>query len=46
MQTQQTLLVVDDEADVRYSFKRIFGGDPVTLEFAASGEEALLSIPL
>ena len=45
MQTQQTLLVVDDEADVRYSFKRIFGGDPVTLEFAASGEEALLSIP-
>lgn len=45
MQTRQTLLVVDDEADVRYSFQRIFGAEPLLLEFAASGEEALLAIP-
>ena len=36
------LLLIDDEADVRYSFKRIFGGkDGLQLSTAASGEEAL-----
>ena len=38
------LLLVDDEADVRYSFERIFG-DAVNLHTAASGEEALEVIP-
>ncbi len=40
------LLLVDDEADVRYSFERIFGGDPsMVLRCAGSGEEALGIIP-
>jgi len=38
------LLLVDDEADVRYSFERIFS-DAVDLHTAASGEEALEIIP-
>jgi two-component system nitrogen regulation response regulator GlnG len=38
------LLLVDDEADVRYSFERIFG-EAVDLSTAASGEEALEVIP-
>lgn len=38
------LLLVDDEADVRYSFERIFS-DVVDLHTAASGEEALEVIP-
>jgi two-component system nitrogen regulation response regulator GlnG len=38
------LLLVDDEADVRYSFERIFS-DAVDLHTAASGEEALEVIP-
>jgi two-component system nitrogen regulation response regulator GlnG len=38
------LLLVDDEADVRYSFERIFS-DAVDLHIAASGEEALEVIP-
>ena len=38
------LLLVDDEADVRYSFERIFGAD-VDLHTAGSGEEALQIIP-
>jgi two-component system nitrogen regulation response regulator GlnG len=38
------LLLVDDEADVRYSFERIFS-DAVDLHTAASGEEALAVIP-
>jgi two-component system nitrogen regulation response regulator GlnG len=40
------LLLVDDEADVRYSFKRIFGGSDLELTTAESGEEALRLIPL
>jgi len=40
------LLLIDDEADVRYSFERIFGSkDGLELSTAASGEEALDLIP-
>ena len=40
------LLLIDDEADVRYSFERIFGSkDGLELSTAASGEEALNLIP-
>ena len=36
------LLLIDDEADVRYSFERIFGQEAVLeLHTAGSGEEAL-----
>ena len=40
------LLLIDDEADVRYSFERIFGQqDGLELHTAGSGEEALEVIP-
>jgi len=40
------LLLIDDEADVRYSFERIFGQqDGLELHTAGSGEEALEKIP-
>ena len=40
------LLLIDDEADVRYSFERIFGQqDGLELHSAGSGEEALELIP-
>ena len=35
------LLLIDDEDDVRYSFKRIFESPHLDLETAASGEEGL-----
>jgi len=35
------LLLIDDEDDVRYSFKRIFESPDLDLETAASGEEGL-----
>ena len=35
------LLLIDDEDDVRYSFKRIFSSPDLELETAASGEEGL-----
>ncbi|HJN90110.1 MAG TPA: sigma-54 dependent transcriptional regulator [Verrucomicrobiota bacterium] len=35
------LLLIDDENDVRYSFKRIFDSPDLNLETAASGEEGL-----
>ena len=35
------LLLIDDEDDVRYSFKRIFSSPDLNLETAASGEEGL-----
>lgn len=39
-------MLIDDEADVRYSFERIFGSkDALQLSTAASGEEALVMIP-
>ena len=41
------LLLIDDEADVRYSFERIFGQEAgLELHTAGSGEEALGLIPL
>ncbi|HAM73799.1 MAG TPA: DNA-binding response regulator, partial [Verrucomicrobiales bacterium] len=35
------LLLIDDEADVRYSFRRIFGSPEIEVVSAASGEEGL-----
>ena len=35
------LLLIDDEDDVRYSFKRIFNSPDLVLETAASGEEGI-----
>ena len=39
------LLLIDDEADVRYSFQRIFDSPGLDLATAASGEEGLKLIP-
>ena len=39
------LLLIDDEADVQYSFRRIFDSPEVELATASSGEEALKLIP-
>jgi nitrogen regulation protein NR(I) len=39
------LLLIDDEADVQYSFRRIFDGSHVELFTADSGEEGLKLIP-
>lgn len=39
------LLLVDDEKDVQYSFRRIFDSPEVELTTADSGEEALKLIP-
>ncbi len=39
------LLLIDDEADVRYSFQRIFDSPSLELATAASGEEGLKLIP-
>ncbi len=39
------LLVIDDEADVQYSFRRIFSSPEIELTTASSGEEALRLIP-
>src|SRR6266700_5868153 len=39
------LLLIDDEADVQYSFQRIFDSPEVELTAASSGEEALRLIP-
>jgi DNA-binding NtrC family response regulator len=39
------LLLVDDEADVQYSFQRIFASPEIELTTASSGEEALRLIP-
>ena len=39
------LLLIDDEADVRYSFQRIFNTPDIELATAASGEEGLKVIP-
>jgi two-component system nitrogen regulation response regulator GlnG len=39
------LLLVDDEADVLYSFQRIFDAPDIELSTASSGEEALRRIP-
>src|SRR5688572_18774558 len=39
------LLLVDDEADVQYSFRRIFDSPEIELSTASSGEEAIQTIP-
>src|SRR5437867_10778180 len=39
------LLLIDDEADVQYSFRRIFDSPGVELTAATSGEEGLRLIP-
>jgi len=39
------LLLVDDESDVLYSFKRIFDSPEIEIHTASSGEEALERIP-
>jgi nitrogen regulation protein NR(I) len=39
------LLLVDDEADVQYSFRRIFDSPEIELSTASSGEEAVQVIP-
>lgn len=39
------LLLIDDEADVQYSFRRIFHSSDIDLSTAASGEEGLRMIP-
>src|SRR5256714_14434685 len=39
------LLLIDDEADVQYSFRRIFDSPEIELTTASSGEEGLKVIP-
>ncbi len=39
------LLLIDDEADVQYSFRRIFDSPDIELATASSGEEGLALIP-
>src|SRR3954452_12227894 len=39
------LLLIDDEADVQYSFRRIFDSPEIDLSTANSGEEGLKLIP-
>ncbi|MCX6896245.1 MAG: sigma-54 dependent transcriptional regulator [Verrucomicrobia bacterium] len=39
------LLLIDDEADVQYSFRRIFDSPELEIATASSGEEALKIIP-
>ncbi|MHB8521736.1 MAG: sigma-54-dependent transcriptional regulator [Limisphaerales bacterium] len=39
------LLLVDDEADVQYSFRRIFDSPEIELTTVATGEDALKTIP-
>lgn len=39
------ILLIDDETDVQYSFRRIFDGGDVQLTTAGSGEEGLKLIP-
>src|SRR5512140_2502730 len=39
------LLLIDDEADVQYSFRRIFDSPDIELTTASSGEEGLRLLP-
>lgn len=38
------LLLIDDEVDVQYSFRRLFGSTDLELHTASSGEEGLVAI--
>ena len=40
------LLLIDDEEDVRYSFRRIFDSPEIELTTAANGEEGLALLPV
>jgi len=40
----ETILVIDDEADVQYSFRRMFGSPELRVEGADSGEDGLRAI--
>ncbi len=44
-QPMNKLLLIDDEEDVQYSFRRIFDSPEIQLTTASSGEEALKIIP-
>ncbi|MSR65344.1 MAG: response regulator, partial [Verrucomicrobiae bacterium] len=37
----EKILIIDDEQDVHYSFKRLLDGEPLSVLTAASGEEGL-----
>ena len=39
------LLLIDDEVDVQYSFRRIFDSSSIELHTASSGEEGLKRVP-
>jgi len=41
----EKLLLIDDEVDVQYSFRRIFDASDIELHTASSGEEGLRLIP-
>ena len=41
----EKLLLIDDEADVQYSFRRIFDSPEIEMATASSGEEGLKIIP-
>ncbi len=43
--TTDKLLLIDDEADVQYSFRRIFDSPAIEITTAASGDEGLTLIP-
>jgi two-component system nitrogen regulation response regulator GlnG len=43
--SKSKLLLIDDEADVQYSFRRIFDSPDLEIETASSGEEGLRVIP-
>src|SRR6266576_719455 len=44
-QLMDKLLLIDDEADVQYSFRRIFDSPEIEITTASSGEEGLKLIP-
>jgi nitrogen regulation protein NR(I) len=44
-QVMDKLLLIDDEADVQYSFRRIFDSPEIDIATASSGEEGLKLIP-
>ena len=43
--SKSKLLLIDDEADVQYSFRRIFDSPELEIATASSGEEGLKAIP-
>jgi nitrogen regulation protein NR(I) len=45
LMSKSKLLLIDDEADVQYSFRRIFDSPELEIETASSGEEGLQVIP-